>query len=351
MKILKYLLFLILIVIIGGAIYFGTKEGTYDISDSKIINAPAEVIFNKVNEYKTWEEWGPWKAEDSTMTFNYPEKTSGEGASYSWNGDMSGSMITTKVIPNKEIQQDLTLNTPAGERNPKVYWFFEDVEGGTKVTWGMKGEHTLIDKMFYSFSDMDFEAEMHKMNQLGLEGIANAVEEDMKKYAINVDGITQYGGGYYMYVTTVSKMNEISDKMGGMFGQVSGYMEANKIPMAGMPFTIYNEIDNMNGTVIFSTAIPIKERVITPQGSPVVSGYMEPVSALKTTLKGNYENLPEGYVTARQYISKNNLTIDPNRKMFEVYVNDPEEVPNPANWVTEIYIPLTIPEAPENTDF
>ena len=43
------------------------------------------------------------------MTFTYAEKTSGEGASYSWDGDMSGSMTTTKVIPNKEIQQDLTL--------------------------------------------------------------------------------------------------------------------------------------------------------------------------------------------------------------------------------------------------
>ncbi|OAD92138.1 AraC family transcriptional regulator [Aequorivita soesokkakensis] len=345
MKIIKYLLFLILLIIIGSAIYFGTKEGTYDIQDSMVIQAPPEVVFNKVNDFKSWEKWGPWKKEDSTMTFTYAEKTAGEGASYSWDGDMSGSMTTTKVIPNKEIQQDLTLDTPGGERHPKVYWTFEEVEGGTKVTWGMKGEHTLIDKAYYSLSGMDFDAEMHKMYKSGLEGIATEVAEDMKQYSINVDGVTQYGGGYYMYTTSVAKLDELDEKMKPMMDVVMGFIAKNSLNMAGKPFTIYNEIDNANGTVIFSTGVPVKEQVITPEGSPVVCGFMEPVSAVKISLKGNYDHLPEAYTKGRQYIEKNGHQIDPNGKMFEVYMTDPETTPNPAAWLTEVYIPIII--APE----
>lgn len=345
MKILKYLLFLILIIIIGSAIYFGTKEGSYDIQDSMIIQAPPQVVFNKVNDYKSWEKWGPWKKEDSTMVFTYAEKTSGEGASYSWDGEMSGSMTTTKVIPNKEIEQDLTLNTPAGERNPKVYWTFEEVDGGTKVTWGMKGEHTLIDKAYYSWSDFDFDASMHQMNKTGLEGIATEVAEDMKQYSINVDGVTQYGGGYYMYTTTVAKQDEIEGRLDAMLEQVMGFIKQNNLNMAGAPFTIYNEFDNTTGTVIFSTCIPVKEQVITPEDSPVVCGFMEPVSAVKTTLKGDYKNISEAYTKTRQYIEKNSLQIDPMGKMFEVYITNPEETPNPADWLTEIYFPiLSTPE-------
>lgn len=340
MKLLKYLLFLLLIVIIGSAIYFGTKDGTYDVKDSMIIPAPAAVVFKQVDDYKNWEKWGPWKKEDSTITFTYAEKTVGEGASYSWDGEMSGSMTTTKVIPNKEIEQDLTLHTPAGERNPKVYWNFEEANGGTKVTWGMKGEHTLIDKAYYTLSGMDFDAEMHKMNQAGLEGIAQAAAEEMKKYTINVDGITQYGGGYYMYTTSVAKMSEIGEKMAPMMGEVRSFITNNNLNMAGMPFTIYNEVDNANGTVIFSTCIPVKEKVITPAGSPVVCGFMEPVTAVKISLKGNYEHLSEAYSQGRAFIQKNGHQIDPDRKMFEVYVTDPEKTPNPAEWLTEIYIPI-----------
>ncbi len=63
-------------------------------------------------------------------------------------------------------------------------------------------------------------------------------------------------------------------------------------------------------------------------------------SAVKAILKGNYENLPEAYEKAKTYISDNNLIVDPAQKMFEVYTNDPGQFPNPADWVTEVYIPV-----------
>lgn len=346
MKILKYLLFLILIIIIGGAIYFATQDGNYDISDSKVIDAPVEVVFNKVNEYKTWEHWGPWKEEDPSMTFTYAEKTSGEGASYSWEGAMDGAMTTTKVIPNSEIHQDLTLMTPAGERNPKVYWHFEEVEEGTKVTWGMKGEHPMMDKMYYTFSDMDFESQMHEMHQSGLEGIAEAVDKDMKVYSVNVEGITQYGGGYYMYTSAAASMNDVPSKMGPMMQQVMGFMQDGNLQMSGMPFTIYNQVDEANNNVIFSTAIPVREKVLTPSGSPVLCGFMQPLTTIKTTLKGNYENLHLAYEKAMAYMTQNNLTAHPTAPMFEVYATDPTQVPNPADWLTQVYIPIVTPEDP-----
>ena len=36
--------------------------------------------------------------------------------------------------------------------------------------------------------------------------------------------------------------------------------------------------------------------------------------------------------------------ISPTANMFEVYITDPDEVPNPANYVTEIYIPVIVTE-------
>ena len=348
MKILKYLLFLILIIIIGSAIYFGTKDGTYDLQDSMVINAPPEVVFNKVNDYKSWETWDPWKKEDPTITYTYAEKTSGEGASFSWSGHKNGSVTTTKVIPNKEIEQNLIVKTPAGERNSIMYWNFDEVENGTKVTWGIKGEHTLVDKAYQSIKGSNYDSRVHKLNKAGLEGLAEEVAEDMKQYAINVDGVTQYGGGYYMYTTSVAKQDELDEKTKPMMNEVMGFVIKNKLNMAGKPFTIYNQIDDANNTVIFSTGVPVREQVITPEGSPVVCGFMEPVSTVKTTLKGNYEHLTETYTKAKQYIEKNDLQIDPDRKMFEVYITDPEMVPNPANWVTEVYIPII--SSPEPLD-
>ena len=92
MKFIKFLLFLVLIAIIAGAIYFATQDGTYQIESSREINAPKEVVYEIVQDLKTWEDWGPWKKEDPTMVFSYRDKTVGEGASYNWQGDMDGSL-------------------------------------------------------------------------------------------------------------------------------------------------------------------------------------------------------------------------------------------------------------------
>lgn len=353
MKILKYLFFLILLVLIGGAIYFGTKDGTFDVASSKVIKAPAEVVYNNVKDFKSWEEWGPWMKEDENMEITYAEKTEGEGASYSWTSDVmgDGSMETVKVIPNKEIDQKISFNTPMGDSNSDVYWLFEDTEntGETKVTWGMKGEQTFMEKVFMGlFSDEDFESTLKTMYETGLNNLEESVLEDMKQFTVNVDGITEYGGGYYMYTSTSAKSSDIGSRMAPMMGQVMGYMQENNIQTAGMPFTIYNKIDEANGTLIFSAAIPVRDRVITPEGSPVVCGFMEPTTALKITLRGDYGNLPSAYTKGEEYITQNNIQKDDAKSMFEVYATDPGNVPNPANWVTEVYIPVLKTQNPES---
>lgn len=354
MKILKYLLFIILILIIGGAIYFGTKDGSFDVSESKIMNAPAGLVYDNVKDYKNWQNWGPWIQLDPNIKISYAEKTEGEGASYSWSSDHmevgNGSMETTKVIPLKEIDQKIVFNTPIGDSQSDVYWRFDSTEtpGQTKVIWGMKGEQSFMEKVFMAFQKEDMETGISTMFQKGLTNLEGVVLEEMKKYSIHVDGITPYGGGFYMYATTASKLNEIGDKMGAMMGMVAGYMQENKIQSSGMPFTIYNEIDELNGTVIFSACLPVKERIITPQGSPVFCGFMNPVTTLKTTLKGNYDHLSEAYTKANEYIASNKLATHPKQKMFEVYSTDPGLVPNPADWITEIYLPIVTPVNPKN---
>lgn len=333
---------------IGGAIYFATKDGSFDVAITKDINAPAEVIYNNVKDFKNWEAWGPWMTQDENIELNYAEKTEGEGASYSWKSDVlgDGSLKTTRVIPNKEIIQEMILNASTGDINSTMIWKFEETEtpGATKVTLEINGEKSFLQKVYANFKDENLEASLGNMYEQGLNNLEAVAIEEMKKFTVNVDGIAQHGGGYYMYNTTSANMSDIGAKMGAMMGQVMGYMDANNIPTAGQPFTLYNQIDEANGTVIFSACIPVRDRVITPEGSTVVCGFMEPVSALKTTLKGNYENLTEAYAQAQAYMAKNAIQPHPTSKMFEVYVTDPGEVPNPANYITEIYMPVLVPE-------
>ncbi len=350
MKILKYLFFLLLILFIAGAIYFATKDGNYEIEETVAVDAPVSLVFDKVNEYKTWEKWGPWKQEDPTMVFNYPEKTTGEGASYSWNGkDVDGSMRTTQVIPNQRIEQDITFKTPAGEREAQVYWQFEEKDGETQVTWGMRGEHTLTDKAYFTVFGYDFDADMRNMYNQGLENLKEAILADMKVYSIKVDGITQYSGGFYMYTTTSATLEAVQSKVNELLPQVKRFMEGNTITISGKPLTLYNTKDAATNSAIISSGFPTTSRIIVPEDSAVLCGFMPSYTVVKTTLTGDLSNLKEAWAKTENYLQQNQYSKAADASIFEVYVKGAEDDANPATWITELYIPVAL-EEPETQE-
>ena len=166
------------------------------------------------------------------------------------------------------------------------------------------------------------------------------ITNKMNEYSISVDGVVNHGGGYYMYTTTASKISQVSEKMQPMITQVANFMEAQNIEQIGNPIVLYNEWNESNGSAIFSTGYFTPSEVITPLDADVLNGKMPNQKVLKTVLKGKYDNLEEAWNKAYQYIEKNGLEVNQETKPFEVYLTDPKETPNPANWVTNIYIPV-----------
>ncbi|MDT0644443.1 GyrI-like domain-containing protein [Zunongwangia sp. F363] len=342
MKIFKYLLFLILILIIGTSIYVATLKGDFQVEETRLINAPQEVVFNEVNELRNWQDWEPWSGDAQDMIVNYGDTTSGENATYAWKSESmgNGKITTTKANPFSSIQQKITFETSFGESSSDVYWNFEETENGTQVTWGMKGEQSFMEKAAFMFRDESITEMMRPEFAEGLQNMEQAIEKKMNVYSINVDGITQHGGGYYMYTTTASKVSQIDEKMGNMIEDIAAYMDQNNIERTGNPFVLYNEWNQENNSAIFSAAYFTPSEVITPAESPVLTGYMPNQKVVKTTLKGNYDKLQETWDRAYAFIQENDLQLSTEEKAFEVYLVGPDKSKNPADWVTSIYIPV-----------
>lgn len=342
MKILKYLFFLLLIAIIAGAIYVATKDGEYHIQETKVINAPNEMVFQEVNEFKKWKNWDPWSAEADDIIIKYGTKTSGDSAVYIWKSETvgDGNIKTVSAKPFSEIEQELKFENTFGESTGKAYWEFNEVEEGTELTWGLKGNQSFMEKLAFTFQDKSISEMMRPKFQTGLNRLEQVVLNKMEKYTINVDGIIQHGGGYFMYTTTASKISQVDEKMGAMFAEVSSYMDKNNIEKSGNPFILYNEWNKTTGNAIFSAGIFTPSEVITPAESEILTGFLPNQRVLKTTLKGDYKNLLEAWQAAYDYIETNDLEVAENSRNFEVHLNSPENIANPAQWVTHLYIPV-----------
>lgn len=343
MKILKYLFFLFLIFIIGASIYIATKDGKFHFEEQRLINGPQEVVFNEVNELTEWNKWEPWSQEAEDMIINFGKKTKGEGAMYSWKSEKmgDGSITITKSNPFTSIDQRLAFDTPFGESTSEVYWKFEQKGDSTLVTWGIQGEQSFMEKVAFTFQDGEFSDMMRPMLRKGLENLDEVVKDKIQSYSINVDGITQHGGGFYMYTATGSKLSQVPDKMEAMTKQVSEYMNTNNIEKAGSAFVLFNQLNYQQKTAIYSAGFFTPSEVITPQDSDILSGYLAPHRTLKTTLKGDYKYLNEAWDSAYAYITDNNLKMSEDAKPIEVFITGPKDHANPAEWVTQIYIPLS----------
>ena len=102
------------------------------------IEAPADVVYEKVADLQTWPTWAAWWKKDTIMTTVYSGEKSGLGAMMSWTGiDGGGSLEIVKANFAQNLKNKLIF-----EGMPPSYsiWTFEETANGTRVTWSFQDE-------------------------------------------------------------------------------------------------------------------------------------------------------------------------------------------------------------------
>ena len=324
------------IIFIAFAIYVATRPSEYEVKRTIVIKAPLSLVYNTVNEYKTWSKWGPWRENDETFTSEFPKETSGKNSGYSWTSrfEGNGNIKTIDLSENKFINQTI-FTVRRGEANS--IWQFESVAEGTKVTWTKNGTLDFNSKAFFTTMG-DSELVFGDVLHITLRELDKYIIQEMDKYSITNNGVVEYNGGYFVHLTTECSFEEMGAKLDKMLPEVLLYSIRKGYPRAGNIFTLYHKYDEKNKRVEFSSCIPVKERV-NPDGA-IALAYMEKERYHKTTLQGAYKYSEEAWTKAFEFAKEDGIKISENGKPFEVYRKGHTDSENPANWVTEIYLPI-----------
>lgn len=344
MKILKYLFILLLILVVGLAIYTAMQPSEYDIMRTRMVEAPAEVVYNQVDDYKKWEEWGPWHEDDPTISPTYNEKTKGPGASYTWTGkDGDGKATRVESVPFESLADELDFGAMGSST---TYWKFEPKEGGTEVTWGMKAQNVPFMMKFFSAISGGYEKMMTPMFDRGLEKLDSLSLIRTKESAA---------------LMSSWRLGEISQKAEEAM-QFIGYDHATKIdlkamqqiyaeslPKAGeyamenglaygefIPGTVYTKWDEENGEAELIIGILLNKSIKPGPGMKVVT--IPKGNKVTVSKFGDYSvGHKEAHTAISDYILTNGLSI--TGAMYELYMNDPTSV-SPNEIQTDIYYPI-----------
>ncbi len=122
----------ILIIVVG---FFLPRQVV--VERSLVIDQPAEVIFEVLQDFRHFRHWSPWFDRASADEVRLEGPPAGAGATLVWadeSGSGGGRMWIVSVVPPRRIDLGLEL----GEMEAEGYFRIDEAAGfGQEVSWGL----------------------------------------------------------------------------------------------------------------------------------------------------------------------------------------------------------------------
>ncbi len=299
------------------------------IERSLFIKASPEVAYNQVNYLKNWEKWSPWHKIDTSMKLTYNNCPMGVGASYKWDSKNTnvgtGSLTITACAAYDSICMEMIFME--NEKSLSKF-FFDKVDGGTKVTWQMDGDlgnnpiNRYLGLLMKTMVGKQFEQGLHSMK---------TICESMSPLKVEISKIktTPYFG-----IADTCSVATISQKIGQMYGEIMEFMKKSNISFTQPPFVIYH---SWQGNVFdMEACIPAITKT-KPEGR-IKTGELKAGKVVVVDYYGLYEGTEIAHQAANKFITANSLKII--GAPWEEYITDPATEKDPAKWLTKIYYPV-----------
>jgi hypothetical protein len=181
---LKKILITVGVVIAAFLAYAATRPDSYAVERAAVIEAPAAIVFDQLDDFRSWGQWSPWDKLDPGMTKTYEGPESGVGAGYSWQGNSEvgkGRMTIVESSPPREIEYKLEFIEPFSAVAETEFEVEPKGENASSVRWRMEGKNDFMAKVFGVFMDMD--AAIGADFEKGLASLKTIAETQAKQAA------------------------------------------------------------------------------------------------------------------------------------------------------------------------
>ncbi|MCX6285824.1 MAG: GyrI-like domain-containing protein [Bacteroidetes bacterium] len=327
-KIVIWILAIILVLILVSYVL----PKTYKVERSVYIKSKPELIYDITSNFNKWKLWVPWtKALDSTAVFELTGKEGQVGTIWKWNGKVlgNGQMTATEFIPGQLLAYDLSFDKGKYQSKGKIT--IEKAGDSCKVSWIDEGDlgYNPISRYFGLLMDKMMGPDFIK----GLNKLKNVCEA--RAFWPRIEETTM-PEQIALVIRDSAGPKTYEKVMGKGFGELMGFVKANKLKCKGHPFAIYVKYDTltMNGVMDIGIAVEKADHgkgrvkvVKLPAQNCVIAYYIGP-----------YDKSGDTYRFLHQYIREAELQIAGGP--WEIYVNDPMTEKDPSKLETNILFPV-----------
>ena len=331
MKILKYLLYVLLVLVLIGVILGLVGPKTKDIHRTRFISATPEQIWPYVSNWEKINLWSPWVRMDTSLTLEYSGNQGTIGSKYSWSSKKmgSGEQTITALAPNQSMDAELIIKM-FGESTSQTSIMLKDTAGGTNVSWAMHGKNSFAERIMSSLMSMD--KMIGKEYEKGLNSL-DSLMATLPKPSPGMKIYTEeYPGGKYLGIKSKVKISELKDFFAKSFTPVMEGVKKTNAEVAGMPSGLYYTWEVDKNMTEVAAAVAIKNEVKAPMGLQLF--VIPPGKMAVMDYMGGYGGLGNAHNAIAEYFRSNSMEQSP--PVIEEYITDPMMEKDSTKWHTRI---------------
>lgn len=304
----------------------------FRVSESTIIDAPPEKVFQMVSDFGTWTTWSPWLCAEPNAEVCVSDDPNSEGSVYAWRGEIvgQGEIEHQLLRPGQLIEDEIRFLKPF-KSTSQVSFEFERAGDGTKITWNMNGSLPWF--MFWMVSTMQTLIGMDYNR--GLKMLKEYIETGSVASRTTIRGVETVGPIKMLGVRKTCTLDQIQSSMEDAISTTLRKLNAGNQPADGEKISVYHHFD-MKSKVFDYTA-----GVIVPKetGDAGLSSWeISQSRALAVEHVGSYAHLGNAWSAAYQ-IARDKKLKQSKVGAFEIYKNDPDQTA-PADLRTDVFLPL-----------
>ncbi|MDX8337577.1 GyrI-like domain-containing protein [Draconibacterium sp. IB214405] len=310
--------------------YFLPK--TVVVERSAEIQAPAKTVYAQIIDLHQWDHWSPWKRMNDDVSVEYKNNGVGVGSGYTLTSKTKKESGATIEITEAKPFDKIAVMLDFKERGEASSCFLlTENNMTTTVTWTLTydvGNNPFarwIGLLMNKSMGTDFDNGLVK-----LKALCQVIDKE-NEYVILLDEVEEMN---YAGVRETVPFIEVSREMSAMYNEISKFLAQKEIEMAGMPFALYHLMDEEE--IDLECGIPIDEIV---EGNRTVNVATFPTTTCACLdFYGDYNNLQEGHIALQKWMETHGLNLA--SAPMEIYLTDPQQEPDPANWITRICYPV-----------
>jgi Polyketide cyclase / dehydrase and lipid transport/GyrI-like small molecule binding domain len=327
-----WILALLIIAALAGLWWLNSLPAGYSVSRQMRIQAPKEVVFDYVRDFKNWPQWSPWLIHEPGAALTYDRPNEIEGG-YSWSGQIigAGSLEHRMIFPHEKMEMRISFLRPF-KSQAHIFWNFEAVEengvAATEVTWKMESALPLwlrpLRGMMEHMIGSDF--------ALGLYQLRGQLDAQAERPRLSFEGACTRPALTCLAQRYSGSLMEMGEVMRTAYPALCA-AAADRI--SAEPLAAYHQVDLKKLTTVCDMAVPVNKSLPNENTLLIKEG-----SFFKVRLEGSYEFLACAWTSAQAHVRMKKIKVDKRRPSLEVYLNDPASVKHSNELITELYIPI-----------